>query len=207
MSAVVERLAEPAPCDGELAPQFRVFAIDGARRGFRLEAVFWTALTALAALKRRPLAAEIAARLKDAPEAANHSGLLRAGAVADLLELWETARAQSATPVWTKVIAAMPGPAFASTGTGLLTALNAPMRSLLERRGLAPAALDRQLNASVELAAGALAQLGKAHLDGPVVCNAVFRAEGSRAVCRVRVVLAEPGRTDTRLILGFPEPV
>jgi predicted DNA-binding ribbon-helix-helix protein len=204
MSAAAHRLPDAAPCDSRLAPRFRVLSIAGARRAFRLEAVFWSALAAIAALNRRPLAAEIAARLTDAPDAANHSALLRAGAVADLLELWETARAHAAKPMWTKVLAAMPGPAFAATGSGRLVALNAPMRGLLERHGLAPAPLAQ---ASVELAAGALGQLSKAHLDQPVVCNAVFRAERSRAACRVRIVLAEPGQTDSRLIIGFPEPV
>ncbi len=44
--------AEPA-ADERLALKFRVLSIEGKRRAFRLEAIFWSALEFIAARRRR----------------------------------------------------------------------------------------------------------------------------------------------------------
>jgi predicted DNA-binding ribbon-helix-helix protein len=191
--------------DARLAPRFRTLTIGGVRRAFRLEGAFWAAIAAIAERNRRTLAAEIGARLAGAPDEANHSGVLRAGVASDLLDLWETAEASAAKPQWARVVQAIPSPAFAATGSGRMLALNEAMRGLLAKRGLPDTALSKAPAVAVELAAGAIFQANRASREAPVVCNAVFRAGEARAVARVRIVLADAGQDQARLIIGFPE--
>jgi predicted DNA-binding ribbon-helix-helix protein len=203
MSLALDRKAPGA--DPRLSPRFRTLTIGGVRRAFRLEGAFWSALGAIAARNRRTLASEIAVRLAGAPDEANHSGRLRAGAAADLLDLWETAEANTVKPQWARVVQAIPSPAFAATGSGRVLALNAGMRGLLARRGLPDGALAKASGIAVELAAGAIFQANRASREAPVVCNAVFRAGEARALAKVRIVLADAGQEPARLIIGFPE--
>jgi predicted DNA-binding ribbon-helix-helix protein len=202
--SLVRSAAEP-PNPERLAPRFRVVSIAGERRAFRLEQVFWTALAAIARRNRRDLAGEIAASLRRAPANLNASAMLRASVTADLLDLWELAEARAVRPAWGRVIAALPTPAFAATPSQAVAALNEPMRAVLERRGLPLSASGPESTLGVELAAGAVTQLLRSDRGDFLVCNAVFRSGPHRASCRTRVVQADDGRAERRLILGFPE--
>lgn len=203
MSSSLQQLESPD--DDRLAQRFRVVSISGERRGFRLEQVFWTALAAIAMRNRRSVAGEIAATLRRSPGNLNSSAMLRASLAADLLDLWDLAEARSARPAWGKVLAALPTPAFAATRSQAVAGLNEPMRVLLEQRGLPRSACGPESPLSVELAAGAVAQLMKAERGDFLVCSAVFRSGAHRATCRTRVVQADDDKAGHRLILGFPE--
>jgi predicted DNA-binding ribbon-helix-helix protein len=201
--------AEPAAPDERLALKFRVLSIEGKRRAFRLEAVFWSALEFIAGRRRRSLPAQVAAILRDAGDEANAAAAVRARVASDLMDLQATDAARAVSPSWEKVLKAVPHPAFALARNQAVVALNEPMWALLESRGL-PRAADEAApgeRLSVELSAGALARPRAVDPGEVVLCTAIFRAAGRAANCRVRIVQAVDEREDRRLMLGFPEAV
>lgn len=201
MSQPAARIARETEASPGLALHFRALSIDGKRRAFRLEEVFWSALNILAAHNGRTLRSEMAAMLRKTSDAANASATLRANAVAELLGLWEAERAKAAEPDWRRILMAMPCPAFALSRNGDVVGVNDPMWRLLEDRGLpkeAGAAL------SVELPPAATARRpGEA--NQPRVCNAIFKAANRTTVCRVRIVLNTDEQGRQQLLIGFLE--
>lgn len=206
-AAVDHHHLDPAPVDARLLPRFRVVTIDGVRRAFKLEPVYWSALSILAARRRRTLAAEMVERLKSAPPGANHSAFLRASVAGELYDLWQAQQARSSALGWTGVVDAIAEPAFAATLGGRLVAMNGPMRALLRSRGLG--CDEDPSDVAFELAPGALALLKDPRREGPVICSAGFRLEGRRVGCRVRVVPSRTGPGDgfDCLLIGFSAPL
>jgi predicted DNA-binding ribbon-helix-helix protein len=206
MSAASERSCDEPSADARLLPRFRVLIIDGARRAFKLEPVYWSALSAIAARRRRTLAAEVVERLKSAPPRMNHSAFLRASVAGDLYDMSEAQQARPSVVGWSNVIEAIAEPAFVAMRAGRLTALNAPMRALLRARGLALEADPTDV--SLEIAPGALTLLNRSQRSEPVVCNAGFRKSGHRVSCRVRLVpsrVGAEGGVDC-VFIGFSAP-
>lgn len=205
-AAALRRTLAPPAADARLTPRFRVLVIDGARRAFKLEPIYWSALSLLAARRRRTLAAEVVDRLSSAPPGTNHSAFLRASVVGDLYDVCQTQQSIPSSHGWGGIVDAIAEPAFAATLGGRLTAMNSRMRALLLSRGL-----DCQgdpADVALELAPGALTLLHDSRRTEAVVCSAFFRRKAERVACRVRVV---PSRTRTEegvdcLLLGFCAP-
>jgi predicted DNA-binding ribbon-helix-helix protein len=205
MIATARQTADIAPVDARLLPRFRVLTIEGVRRAFKLEPIYWSALATLAARRGRTLAAEVVERLRYAPTGMNHSAFLRASIAGDLYDLWQAQQARSASVGWADVVDAIAEPAFAATLGGRLTAINGPMRALLRSRGLA---FDSDpADVTLDLAPGAVTMLS-ARRAGAVVCNAGFRLDGRQVSCRVRVVPSKPapGEGGEALLIGFSAP-
>ena len=207
MSAAVDRTFDLAPADVRLLPHFRVLRVEGVRRAFKLEPVFWSALALFAARRRRTLAAEVVERLKTAPAESNHSAFLRASVAGDLFDLWQAQQARPTAPGWAGVVDAIAEPAFAAMLGGHLTAINPAMRALLRARGL-PCDGDAT-DVAFEPAPGAVALLHASGRTAPIICNAGFRVAGQRVGCRVRVVPSRPGPGDGLdcLLIGFSAPL
>jgi predicted DNA-binding ribbon-helix-helix protein len=205
MIATARQIADIAPVDSRLLPRFRVLTIEGVRHAFKLEPIYWSALSALAARRRRTLAAEIVERLRFAPTGMNHSAFLRASVAGDIFDLWQEQQARRTPVGWTDVVDAIAEPAFAATLGGRLMAINSPMRALLHSRGVAA---DREpADMTLDLAPGAAAMLNGARRNGPVVCNAAFRLDGLQVSFRVRIVPSNPsGSGGDRLLIGFSAP-
>jgi predicted DNA-binding ribbon-helix-helix protein len=193
--------------DGPHAPRFRVVSIDGKRRGFRLESIFWSALELIASHHGRTLPAQIASILQGVDDDANASAAVRSSVAAELIDISEIGKASAVNPSWEKVLTAMPHPAFALTRNQAIVALNDPMWAFLESRGLprAPAAPNEVLG--VELTAAALARRHGVDPGDFVLCNAVFRVGGRLTNCRVRIIQAAGDAGDRRLMLGFPDAI
>jgi predicted DNA-binding ribbon-helix-helix protein len=206
MSVAAERTVDTPSVDARLLPRFRVLTIEGVRRAFKLEPVYWSALSVLAARRRRTLAAEVVERLKSAPPGTNQSAFLRASVAGDLYDSWQVQQARTSTVGWANVVDAIAEPAFAATVGGRLTAINPPMLALLRARGL-PFKGDAS-DISLELAPGALTLLNNGRRAEPVVCSAGFRIAGHRVSCRVRVVPSRSGPADSggSLLIGFSAP-
>jgi predicted DNA-binding ribbon-helix-helix protein len=203
MSAAAEAdIAQPA-AEARLVPRFRVLVIDGVRRAFKLEPVYWSALSLLAARRRRTLTADVVERLRSAPPGTNHSAFLRASIAGELYDACQTQQARPSSLSWAAIVDAIAEPAFAATLGGRLTAINPRMRALLKSRGLGCEADPGDV--ALELAPSALALLKNSQRTEAVVCSAHFRRGGERVTWRVRVV---PARTGTGegvgcLLLGF----
>jgi predicted DNA-binding ribbon-helix-helix protein len=205
MIATAYRNAQLAPVDDRLLPRFRVLTLDGVRRAFKLEPIYWSALGVLASRRRRTLAEEVLERLKYAPPGANLSAFLRASIAGDLYDLFQAQQARPPEVGWAEVVDAIAEPAFAATLGGRLSAMNLPMRALLRSRGLA---CEDPSDVTLDLAPGAVALLRASGRAGPVVCNAGFRLDGRRVSCRVRIVPSTPGASNGAEcpLIGFSAP-
>jgi predicted DNA-binding ribbon-helix-helix protein len=204
-AAARQHLAQPAS-EARLAPRFRVLVIDGVRRAFKLEPVYWSALSLLAARRRRTLSAEVVERLRSAPPAGNQSAFLRASIVGDLYDTCQTQQAIPSWLGWAGIVDAIAEPAFAATPGGRLTAINPRMRALLQSRGLGCEADPGDV--ALELAPDVLTLLNHSQRTEAVICSAGFRRGAERVISRVRIVptRAATGQGVDCLLLGFSAP-
>jgi len=197
------------PEDARNRLHFRVLTIGGARKGFRLEVVYWEALELLAERNGRGVAAEVQARLAGAPESLNQSSVLRASLTADLMDGWRDSEARAAHPDWSAMIAALPVPAFLASRRSVLLAVNTPLLTVLQ--GLRSAAgvpldtVEGALNLSVEVPPSAAAELGRPAGRKFVLCTVSFAAQGQRIACHARLVPALGARPEAAKLLGLLE--
>jgi predicted DNA-binding ribbon-helix-helix protein len=189
---------------------FRVLTIDGARKAFRLEVIYWEALELLAERNGRSVAAEAQARLASAPENLNQASALRASLTSDLLGAWRDSEARAANPDWSAMIAALPAPAFLASRRSVLLAVNEPLLSALQgmRNGLGVPldTVQGAMNLKVEVPASAALELGRPHGRKFVLCTVAFAAQGQRIACHARLIAAQGAAPEAANLLGLLEP-
>jgi len=195
--------------EGRNRLHFRVLSIDGARKAFRLEMIYWEALSVLAAHNGRTVAGEVQARLSNAPADLNQSSLLRASITADLLSGWKDAEGRAVRPDWSAMIAAVPAPAFLVSRRSVLLAVNEPLLSVLQglrsEPGVPLNSLEGALELSVQLPPSAVAQLGAGSNRKFVISTATFTGHGQRIACRVRLTPIQGAQLEAANLLGFLE--
>jgi predicted DNA-binding ribbon-helix-helix protein len=200
---------QPGADDVHARLHFRTVTIDGARKGFRLEMIYWEALEMLAARNGRTLAAEVQARLAGAPDL-NQASVLRASLAADLLAGWRESEAQAARPDWSAMIAALPAPAFLINRRSVLLAVNEPLLSVLQGlRGAAGVPLDTvpgALGLRVETPPSAAAELLRPNGPKFVHCTVSFVAQSQRIPCHARLIPANGPTPEAAHLLGLLEP-
>lgn len=188
---------------------FRVLTIDGARKAFRLEMIYWRALDVLASQNGRSVAAEVQARLANAPEDLNQSSVLRASLTADLLESWKDAEERAIRPDWSAMIAALPSPAFLVSRRSVLLAVNEPLLTVLQGLRAEPGVplntLEGAVKLSVEVPPSAAAQLSPGSGRKFVICKVAFAAQGQRIACHARMVPVQGANLEAANLLGFLE--
>jgi predicted DNA-binding ribbon-helix-helix protein len=199
--AVRSLTSEVRDRDQRLTPHFRALPIGGARKAFRLEAVYWEALEAIAARNGRSAAEEVAATLTKAGEAGNDAAVLRASLTADLLDLWRLAAGRHARFDWTSVLDELPGLAFSMTASQNLLAINPMLRERLRTLGLSEGGGEGELRVSVDPSVVAQIERKRAFLD----CSICFHRAGSRTIRRARLGPASESPTGAGVLLGFVE--
>ena len=201
-----ETLAEE---EGRNRLHFRVLSIEGARKAFRLEMIYWEALSVLAAHNGRSVAAEVQARLLNAPSDLNQSSLLRASVTSDLLGGWKDAESRALKPDWSAMIAALPAPAFLASRRSVLLAVNEPLLSVLQglrsEPGVPLNSLEGALDLSVQLPPSAVSQLAPGSSRKFVISTASFAAHGQKIACRVRLTPVQGAQLEAANLLGFLE--
>lgn len=209
--ATADGLAQAATSeeDGRNRLHFRVLSIDGARRAFRLEMIYWDALGVLAAHNGRTVAGEVQARLLNAPSDLNQSSLLRASVTADLLGAWTEAESRAVKPDWSAMIAALPAPAFLVSRRSVLLAVNEPLLTALQGLRAEPGvplnSIEGALSLKVQLPPSAIAQLAPGQNRKFVICTASFSAHGQRIACHVRLTPVQGAQLEAAHLLGFLE--
>jgi predicted DNA-binding ribbon-helix-helix protein len=193
--------SEPRDRDPRMTPHFRALPIGGGRKAFRLEAVYWEALEAIAARNGRSANEEVAATLTKAGEAGNDAAALRASLTADLLDLWRLAAGRHARFDWTSVLDEVPGLAFSMTASQNLLAINPMLRERLRTLGLSEGGGEGELRISVDPSVVAQIERKRAFLD----CSICFHRAGSRTVRRARLGPASESPTGAGVLLGFVE--
>jgi predicted DNA-binding ribbon-helix-helix protein len=204
--------SEAAPVDagGDRAADrlhFRVLAIAGARKGFRLEMIYWRTLELMAERNGRTVAAEVESRLDAAPGAANQSSMLRASLTSDLFQAWREAEGQVARPDWSGLVAAFPAPAFLVSRRSALLAVNEPLLSMLQTLRSEPGAPFNTLQGAADLRVrvpdSASAELRSATGRKFVVCNVVFLGQGQSITCKARLIPAQGASPLASNLIGF----
>jgi predicted DNA-binding ribbon-helix-helix protein len=187
--------------DPRLTPHFRALPIMGARKAFRLEAVYWEALEAIAERNGRTLNEEVAATLARIGDAGNDAAALRASVTADLLDLWRLAAGRHARFDWTRVLDELPGLAFAMTASQNLLAINPLLRERLRMLGIGQSGGEGDLRVTVDPSVVAQIERKRAFLD----CSICFHRAGLRTMRRARLGPASESPTGAGVLLGFVE--
>lgn len=198
-----------AEAEGPFRLHFRVLSIGGARKAFRLETVFWEALEALAKRNGRTLAAEVEARLVEAPDHLNQSSALRANLAAELLALWRRAENRALRPEWSAMVAAVPAPAFVISRRSVLLSANEPLLTYLQSqrldRGVPLNTLQGAMELTVQAPPSAIAEFAGRSERKFVSCNVVFAFGHHRISCRTRLLPVEGPTPEAAALLGFLE--
>lgn len=198
---------------GEDSPyrlHFRALPIDGGRKAFRLEMIYWQALEVLAAQNGRNLAGEVQARLAHTSDQLNQSSALRASVAADLFESWKKSEAEALRPDWSAMIAALPQPAFLASRRSVLLAVNEPLLSVLQGvhpdRGAPPLnTVPGALSLRVEVPPSVVAELATGRRF--LICTVRFAAPGRASIaCRARMIPVRGARPELANLLGLLEP-
>jgi predicted DNA-binding ribbon-helix-helix protein len=187
--------------DPRLTPHFRALPIGGARRAFRLEAVYWEALQAIAERNGRTPTEEVAATLAKIGDAGNDAAALRATITADLLDLWRVAAGRHVRFDWTGVLDELPGLAFAMTASQNLLGINPMLRERLRLLGLGKENAPEDLRVSVDPRVVTQIERKRSFLD----CSICFQSAGTRTMRRARVGPASESPTGAGVLLGFVE--
>jgi predicted DNA-binding ribbon-helix-helix protein len=151
----------PISADDDATPVFRAVVALGARRGIRLEAIFWKTVSAMAAASGRTLGQEVGQALTSVPEDGNLASTLRVQAARWLASrVSELERITAAENVFA-IIHASPTPAFVLSTDKKIVQYNQPFLNLIrsnlpagETRDVARAtrlSLDTQLEQVIEL--------------------------------------------------------
>jgi predicted DNA-binding ribbon-helix-helix protein len=186
-----------------LSPHFRALSIGGARKGFRLEAIYWEALEAIAQRNGRSLTEEVAATLARIGPSGNDAATLRASITADLHDLWKVAAARQARLDWTRVIDEVPGLAFAMTHSQNLVAAGARLRERLKILGGTmdePTAL-RELRVATDPSVVTQIERRKVFVD----CSVSFQRAGWSSMRRARLGPGSETLAGSTILLGFVE--
>jgi len=193
---------DEAPRDPRLSTQFRALPMGGTRKAFRLEAVYWEALQAIAARNNRTVVEEVAKSLADADPKGNDAAALRAKITGDLLDLWRVSASRQAKVDWRKLIEETPGDAFVMTVSQNLVAMNQRLCDKLSPLGIKPIQTPEGVRGvTLAVEASAITQIERrgAFMD----CSVGFLGAGARLVRRARLGPAsEPGQGQI-LLLGF----
>jgi predicted DNA-binding ribbon-helix-helix protein len=201
--------AKPVPVDAteavdrdpRLTPHFRAVPIRGGRKAFRLEAVYWEALEAIAQRNGRTTNDEIAATLARIGTAGNDAAALRASLTADLLDLWRVAAGRHARFDWTRVMDELPGLAFAMTASQNLLAINPLLRDRLRMLGLSQDGAESELRVSLDPSVVAQIERRRSFLE----CSISFYRAGVHTVRRARLGPASESPSGAGVLLGFVE--
>jgi predicted DNA-binding ribbon-helix-helix protein len=183
--------------------------MDGGRKAFRLEMIYWQALEVLAAQNGRSLAGEVQARLAHTSDQLNQSSALRASVAADLFESWKKSEAEALRPDWSAMIAALPEPAFIVSRRSVLLAVNEPLLSVLDgvhADGAPPLnTVPGALSLRVEVPPSVVAELASGRRFA--ICMVRFVAPGRPPIaCRARMIPVRGARPELANLLGLLQP-
>ena len=117
-----------------LQPKFRAVGRDGARRGIRLERVFWSILKAMAAARRTTMSSLVEELAGNRPGSANLSSAIRVACVN-----WQSARNEelarlASLRTTNAILGACPSPAFTLSSSRKILTFNAPFQLLVRRQ-------------------------------------------------------------------------
>lgn len=182
----------PISADDDAIPVFRAVVALGARRGIRLEAIFWKTVSAMAAAYGRTLGQEVGKAVTSVPEDGNLASTLRVQAAQWLVSrVAELERITAAENVFT-IVHASPTPAFVLSTDKKIVQYNQPFLNLIranlpagEMKDVARAtrlSLDTQLDQIIELL--------KNNPKAPVATGFALGIADRRVRGQLRLVLA-----------------
>nr|WP_280824687.1 ribbon-helix-helix domain-containing protein [Mesorhizobium soli] len=179
----------------DLQPEFRVVSHGGARRGLRLERLFWKVLKRVAESRKSTLGAMVDEIAKTHGDSKNATSAIRVTCIRWLTgENAELSRLASIKTV-NSILGACPSPAFTLSSSKRILNFNAPFQQLV-RQHLPQGSDGRQdLKLSLDLSLPEIFSKLDANLEGPVVTGFVLGAGDRRyrgQINAVRAPVMEP---------------
>jgi len=179
----------------DLLPEFRVVSHGGARRGIRLERLFWSVLKRIAESRKSTLGAMIDEIARTHGDSRNATSAIRVTCMRWLTgENAELAGLASMKTV-NSILSACPSPAFTLSSGKRIVNFNAPFQQLI-RQHLPQGSDGRQdLRLSLDLSLPEIFSKLDANLEGPVVTGFVLGAGERRyrgQINAVRAPVKEP---------------
>ena len=187
-------------------PVFRVVEDGGARRGIRLEKVFWRALREIAQLKQKKIGALVQSVLEEAPQSANTASLLRVYCLRWALDALMSAKEATGPSSAINLVKASPGAAFALGLDKRIVAYNQSFLNFVQVRfsdmESAPVGGDLRLALDGQLAD--LAATLKENGNAPVGIGFVISIGGRRLRGKLNALLAPASGQNILLCYVLP---
>jgi predicted DNA-binding ribbon-helix-helix protein len=178
----------------DMEPVFRVVEDGGARRGIRLEKVFWRALREIAQAKQKKIGALVQSILEEAPQPANTTSLLRVYCLRWMLDALVAAKETAGPTGAINLVKASPGSAFALGLDKRIAAYNQPFLKFVQARfsDVEQQPVDRDLRLALDGHLADIAATLKENGNAPLEIGFVIGIGGRRLRGKLNVLLA-PG--------------
>lgn len=196
----------PRDEDWAFQPRFRVLRVGTARRGIRLEEIFWTVLQQIADARDCNVGDVIEACESRLEKGANLSSALRVEAVGYLQGALETASRKIGRQAVRNHVMASPSPCFALTGDKQLMAYNPAFIGFVQSRlsSLATDTTGRGVRLSLDIQFSELIEKLKIEGSGPATVGFVIGVDRQLIRGRLNAILAP--LTEQEAIIGFILP-
>lgn len=189
----------------DFAPEFRVVARGGVRRGIRLERLYWSLLRQLAEKRRSTIGLLIDEIAAFQGETANLTSAIRVACLRWLADENADLRKLASLQTVNGILAACPSPAFALSSTKKILAFNAAFQNLVKRQ--LPIAAGEDARQDLKLALDVNVAEIFSRLDGngnsPVITGFVIGARERRYRGQINAVKAPVIEPDLLLAYVF----
>jgi len=171
---------------------FRAVNVQGARRGIRLEAIFWKTIATMAAAAGKSLGQQVGGAFDSVPENGNLSSTLRVQAAQWLRSRLLEFERVTATENIFAIIHASPSPAFILSADKRIVQYNQAFINFIRARlvGAESSDLMRTARLSLDTQIEQIVELLQANPKAPVVTGFAFGASERRIRGQLRLVLA-----------------
>ncbi|CAN0654070.1 ribbon-helix-helix domain-containing protein [Nitratireductor aquimarinus] len=187
-------------------PRFRVLRVGAARRGIRLEEIFWSSLQEIADEKDCSVGDVIEACENRLEQGSNLTSALRVETVSHLQGELDLMRARTGRQAVRNMVMACPSPCFALAGDRQLMAHNPPFIAFVQSRlsSLPSDATARGVRLSLDIQFSELIEKLKMKGSGPAMVGFVIGVDRQLIRGRLNAILAPLAGLDA--IVGFILP-
>jgi predicted DNA-binding ribbon-helix-helix protein len=178
--------------DEDTEPVFRVVEEGGARRGIRLERIFWRALREIAQVRQKKIGALVQSILEEAPQPINTTSLLRVYCLRWALNTLATANEMTGPSSVGNLVRASPGAAFALGLDKRIVAYNQSFLNFVQARFSYEESepVNRDLRLALDGHLADLAATLKSNGNAPVEVGFVVGIGGRRLRGKLNALLA-----------------
>ncbi|MCV0395629.1 MAG: ribbon-helix-helix domain-containing protein [Rhizobiaceae bacterium] len=194
------------PSAAETETRFRAVRIGDARRGIRLEQIYWNALKEIAAAEGIAIGDLIRATEESFPDARNITSLLRVMCLGWIQTRLSSVKQLASLSMIDSLVQASPAPAFALTEDKRIVVYNQTFLNFVQSRFsmVTAGSMAKHLRLSLDVQLGDLIQSLSANRNKPVGVGFVLGLDEQRFRGRINVVLAPA--TEQAIVISYVLP-